>query len=110
MRLNCWLWLEYIQQYNQIASPPSPAQRPVEETSARESEAGVLYYILMWACQRLVTILQLVLNSVAVLPVQMQWFILIILLQFNLSFAALDQIRDSQLYLLYLPNLLKRCF
>lgn len=110
VRLNCWLWLAYIQQYNQIASPPSPAQRPVEETSAHGSEAGVLYCILMWACQRLVTSLQLVLNSVAVLQVQMQWFILIILLQFNLSFAALDQIQDSQLYLLYLPNLLKMCF
>lgn len=97
VRLNCWLWLEHIQHYNQIASPPSPAQRPVEETSAPEAEAGVLYYILMWACQRLVTNLQLVLNSVVVLQVQMQWFILIILLQFNLSFAALDQIQNSQL-------------
>lgn len=47
VRLNCWLWLEYIQQYNQIASPPSPAQRPVAETSAHESEAGILYYILV---------------------------------------------------------------
>lgn len=56
MRLNCWLWLEYIQKYNQIASPPSPAQRQAEETCAHEAEAGLLYYTLMWACQRLVTI------------------------------------------------------
>lgn len=52
MSLNCWLWLEYIQQYNQIASPPSPAQRPVAETCAQEAEAGVLYYTQTQACQR----------------------------------------------------------
>lgn len=51
-RLNCWLWLEYIHKYNQIASSPSPAQRQVEETCAHEAEAASLSYTLMWACQR----------------------------------------------------------
>lgn len=42
--------------------------------------------------ERLVTILQLVSNSVAAIQVQMQWLTLIILLQFNLSICGIHTI------------------
>ena len=42
--------------------------------------------------ERLVTILQLVSNSVAAIQVQMQWLTLIILLQFNLSICSIHTI------------------
>lgn len=92
VRLNCWLWLEYIQKYNQIASSPSPAQRRVEGTCLWGWSWFIVLRSHVGLPERLVTILQLVSNSVAAIQVQMQWLTLIILLQFNLSICSIHTI------------------